>query len=141
MAEVCVVLHDMPQHRAVANLHHGLRDVFGIPNAQSQSTAEKNDLHNSLPALDPSLGDFAPALIPETAEPFLVVTMRRFIEPRSSLPNTDGLTPHEIARFLIALQYFLCRTKTRLMPKYAAPRESLKNWRRSCPMVVKLASK
>src|SRR6266849_2097973 len=84
--------------------------------------------------------NFAQTLIPEMLDPLLVRRTCRFNEPRISFPNTDGLTLHEIARFLIALQYSPCRTKARPMPKYAALKESVRNWRRSCPMVVKLAS-
>src|SRR6266851_2787006 len=88
----------------------------------------------------PKRYDFASTLTPETPDPFLVVKTRRFNEPKSSFANTPGLTPHETARVLIALRYFPCLKKTRLMPKYASPRESLRNRRRSRPIVTKLAS-
>src|SRR5208283_4643253 len=48
MAEVGIVLHDMPQHRPRPNRYHGLRHVFGVtPQSHSCAAAKQNDFHNS----------------------------------------------------------------------------------------------
>src|SRR5271155_1173883 len=51
MAEMCVVLHHMPQDGAIADRHHGFGDVVRIfPQPHSQTAAKEDDLHclNSL---------------------------------------------------------------------------------------------
>src|SRR2546426_4109571 len=50
--EVSVVLHHVPEDRAIPNRHHRLRDVLVVvPQAHPQTTAEQHDLHSSPPAL------------------------------------------------------------------------------------------
>src|SRR2546423_1265652 len=50
MPEVRVVLHDMPQDRAVTDRHHRLRDgVVVLPQAHPQATAEQDHLHGAAP--------------------------------------------------------------------------------------------
>src|SRR5579859_6642480 len=42
---VSVILHHMPENRPVADVHHGLRNIFLVANAQPHSAAKKNDFH------------------------------------------------------------------------------------------------
>src|SRR5437879_13411502 len=44
--EVGVVLHHVPENRAIADRHHWLRDVLVVvPKSHPQATAEQHDLH------------------------------------------------------------------------------------------------
>src|SRR5260370_41411729 len=55
VAEVRVILHDVPQNRPVTNGNHGLGDIISIlPQAHSESAAKDNDfhLHYSLPSCE-----------------------------------------------------------------------------------------
>src|SRR6266436_7926093 len=46
VAEMRVILHDVPQNRPVANGNHGLGDIISIlPQAHSESAAKDNDFH------------------------------------------------------------------------------------------------
>ena len=43
MAELAVVVHQVPKDRLVADRNHRLRDVFGyVPDARAETAAEQN---------------------------------------------------------------------------------------------------
>src|SRR6185503_9380416 len=47
VSEVGVVLHDVPEDRAIADRHHRLRDVLVvIPKPRPQTTTEEHNLHS-----------------------------------------------------------------------------------------------
>src|SRR5258708_36533406 len=55
VAEMRVILHDVPQNRPVTNGNHGLGDIISIlPQAHSESAAKDNNfhLHYSLPSCE-----------------------------------------------------------------------------------------
>ena len=48
VAELAVVVHQVPEDRLVADRYHRLRDVFGyVPDARAETAAEQNCFHLS----------------------------------------------------------------------------------------------